>query len=809
MNFDPLARTSAKTDGDGIASTAARAPEGLDPNAPVDPMGLNLEQVRERVLSGRANAISSRPSRSILQIMRANLLTRFNAILGALLVVVAFVGPLQDGLFGVVLAVNAVIGVAQELHTKRVLDHLAVLNAPVAHIMRSGRIEDLPAAEVVEDDLLELRPGDQAVADCIVLETSGLQLDESLLSGEAAPVDKSIGDHVLSGSIVANGSGWARITRVGNDAFAQRLQLEAKQYVTSYSELQRGTNQILRMISFVIIPLGALLATSQLVRSHVSAREALRGTVAGIGAMVPEGLVLLTTIAFALGALRLARRMVLVQSLPAIEGLARVDVLCIDKTGTLTMPGITLDRVIEIDGAINVPLGAMCASDPTPNATMQAIAAEYPVIEHWQRVASVPFSSERRWSAVQFDGRDTWVLGAPDVLFETPSDPRFADALATAAHSGGRRILVLARSTSSIEGSNLPDPLSASAVVVLSERLRPDVAETVRYLLDQGVAIKVLSGDGPTTVASIAERVGIPIVGDPIDARALPEDQEALAHLVRDSSVFGRVRPSQKRDIVEALQAQGHVVAMTGDGVNDVSALKRADVGIAMGSGSQASRSVANIILLESEFAGVPSILAEGRRVISNIERVANLFVTKTVYAALLALVVGIFAMPYPFYPRQLTVISSLTIGIPGFFLALARGAPIAKAHFVERIMRFAIPAGLGAAVATLATYTIARGPQHAPPTVARTSAAAALFIVAIVVLALLSRPLLPWRLVLVLLMVGGGVLATAAPISSRVFALSMPPTRLWIVILGIALPIAGMLVFLLKAPSRIVRVQR
>lgn len=270
--------------------------------------------------------------------------------------------------------------------------------------------------------------------------------------------------------------------------------------------------------------------------------------------------------------------------------------------------------------------------------------------------------------------------------------------------------------------------------------------------------------------------------------------------------MFGRVRPGQKRDIVEALQSQGHVVAMTGDGVNDVSALKRADVGIAMGSGSQASRSVANIVLLESEFATVPPILAEGRRVIANIERVANLFVTKTVYAAVLALVVGILAVPYPFYPRQLTVISSLTIGIPGFFLALARGAPRAQAHFVGRMMRFALPAGLGAAVATLATYTIARGPQHAPLPVAKTAAAASLFIITIIVLALLARPLLPWRLLLVLLMAGGGVLATVVPLSRRVFAFSIPPTRLLLVVLVVALPVVGILVALLKKPSTIIR---
>jgi cation-transporting ATPase E len=370
-------------------------------------------------------------------------------------------------------------------------------------------------------------------------------------------------------------------------------------------------------------------------------------------------------------------------------------------------------------------------------------------------------------------------------------------------------VLVLARSASAIEGSNLPGLLRASGIVVLSEQLRPDAAETVQYLLSQGIAIKVISGDDPRTVASVAARVGIPLVGEPCDARQLPDDQPALAELVGRTSVFGRVRPGQKRDIVEALQSQGHVVAMTGDGVNDVSALKRADVGIAMGSGSQASRSVANIVLLDSEFATVPPILAEGRRVIANIERVANLFVTKSVYAAALALVVGILALPYPFYPRQLTVISSLTIGIPGFFLALARGAPRAQPHFIGRILGFALPAGLGAAAATLATYIVTRGPLHAPASMAKTAAAASLFIITIVVLALLARPLLPWRLLLVLLMGGGGVLTAVVPLSRRVFAFSIPPTRLLIAVLVVALPVAGLLVALLTHPSTIIRARK
>lgn len=770
--------------------------------------GLTDEEVRERTESGRVNEVTTLPSRTIGQILRANLFTRFNAILGALLIVVAVVGPPQDGLFGVVLVVNAAIGAIQEVRSKRALDHLALLSAPVAHVIRNGIPSDQPTTAIVEDDVIELRPGDQIVADANILRSLGLQVDESLLSGEALPVDKVDGDDILSGSIVVSGSGHARVTHVGADAYAQRLQIEAKQFQSSSSELQRGTNQILRIISWVILPVGAVLATSQLVRLHIASDEALRGTVAGVGAMVPEGLVLLTTMAFALGALRLARHNVLVQSLPAVEGLARVDVVCIDKTGTLTAQGMVFDHAVALKEDISISLGSVAGADPTPNATMQAIAAAYPVIERWQLANAVPFSSERKWSAFEFVAHGTWVLGAPDVLFSEHNAPRLFEAVRDAKSVPGSRVLVLASSDFAVQDHELPDDLCPMGIVVLNEEIRADAKTTVQYLLRQNVKIKVISGDDPITVAAIARSVGI-AVDEPYDARDLPESLEDLTAIAERATVFGRVRPDQKRAIVEALQRSGHVVAMTGDGVNDVPALKRADIGIAMGSGSQASRAVANIVLLNSAFAAVPHILDEGRRVISNIERVANLFVTKTVYASILALVAGATAIPYPFYPRQLTVVSSLTIGIPGFFLALAPGAPRAKPHFLRRIMRFSVPAGIGVAIATLVTYGIARWPQHASTTEAKTAAAVALFAIAIFVLAMLARPLHIWRLLLVITMAGGGVIATVVPLSQRIFSISIPPTAILVTVALVTGPVIVVLWLLLWSPSRPVPARR
>jgi magnesium-transporting ATPase (P-type) len=746
------------------------------------PAGLTADEVMERIATGRVNATEREGGRSITQILRANVLTRFNAILGSLLVVVVFVGPLQDGLFGVVLAVNTIIGVAQELRAKRTLDRLAVLTAPTAHGLREGRSVELRAGEVVLDDVLQLRPGDQIVVDGLVLASDGLEIDESLLSGEVIPVVKQREGEVRSGSFVVSGTGLIRAIRVGADAFAQQLQGDARRFSLVRSELQQGTNQILRMVTWVMIPAGVLLVTSQVLRSGQSLDDALRASVAGVGAMVPEGLVLLTTLAFALGAIRLARQRVLVQELAAIEGLARVDVLCIDKTGTLTEAGMSVGTIETLDGdvAAEEALGALVGSDPSPNATIRALAS-LPVPAGWVAEVRVPFSSARKWSAVQFAGRGSWVLGAPEVVTRNRQLPASLSGRIETFASRGGRVLLVARSPKPLIGEALPDALEPAGLVVLEEQIRPDATATIEYLRSQGVQVKVLSGDDPRTVASVAERVGIPGSAKTVDARELPDDQMLLASVVEATSVFGRVLPDQKKAIVAALQCGGHVVAMTGDGVNDVPALKQADLGLAMGSGSQATRAVGRIVLLDSSFATVPGILGEGRRVIANIERVANLFVTKTVYAAILAVIVGISAIPFPFYPRHLTIVSTLTIGVPGFFLALSAGAPRAHPGFVRRVLAFTLPAGFVAATVTLITYLVARGPAQATTAQARTAATLALVAIGLAVLVLVARPLNAARAVLVGCMAGGAVLIWAVPLSRRIFALEWPPeAALW-----------------------------
>jgi cation-transporting ATPase E len=749
--------------------------------------GLTVAEVHARVLAGQVNVAPPLPGRTVGQILRANVFTRFNAILGSLLVVVAIVGPVQDGLFGVVLVANTTIGVLQEIRAKRLLDRLAILSAPRAHVVREGRVQDLPVEQIVLDDVLELRPGDQVVVDGSVLASERMELDESLITGEADSVERGRGDRVLSGSFVVAGTGTIRATGVGEAAYASSVEAQARRFSLIRSELQSGTNRILRWVTWVMVPSGIALVVTQLMRSHQSLHDALRSSVAGVSAMVPEGLVLLTSIAFAVGALRLAQRHVLVQELAAVEGLARVDVLCIDKTGTLTEAGMHLETIEVLADmsreSVEQILATIAVSDPAPNATIRALQVSNAPEPRWTVESRVPFSSSRKWSAARFVEHGTWILGAADVIL--PKAQHRIEFLIARYEESAHRVLLLARTGGSISGPDLPEEMEPIALVVLAERLRADAAETVRYLVGQGITIKVLSGDAPETVAKVAQRVGVPTGGDPRDARELIDDED-LGRALDATNVLGRVRPEQKLAAVRILQSAGHIVAMVGDGVNDVQALKQADLGIAMGSGSQSSRSVARVILLDSAFSAVPRMLAEGRRVIANIERVANLFVTKTVYAALLAVVVAIAAVPYPFFPRHLTIVSTFTIGIPGFFLALAGGAPRAVSGFAKRVLAFTLPAGIAAAAATLAVYSVARASSGTTLIEARTSALIAVFAVAIWVLLQIARPLSFPRILLVIAMTGGLALPLTFSYGRKVFALQVPSTGLLALSIGV-----------------------
>jgi cation-transporting ATPase E len=711
--------------------------------------GLTSAEVDERVRAGKTNIAEERTSRSFSEILRANVFTRFNALLGTMFVLILIFGEHQDALFGFVLVFNTLIGVVQEWRAKRTLDRLAVLSAPKARVIRDGTEQEIAVEAVVRDDLIDVRAGDQVPADGTVVSADGIELDESLLTGESDPVAKSVGDEVLSGSIVVAGSGRFVATRVGPHAYARRLAAEARRFTLVHSELMNGINTILRYVQWAIIPTAVLLALSQF-KVHDGFREAVAGVVAGVVAMVPEGLVLLTSIAFAVAAVTLARRQVLVQELPAVEGLARVDVVLLDKTGTLTEGIIVFSAVHPLnDDPVHDVLGALGA-DENRNATANALHDAFAAPEGWTRTASTPFSSARKWSAASFGERGTWVFGAPEMVWVAggPDDPvrRQADELAAT----GQRVLLLARSDAHLDGEALPAGLRASALVVFEEEVRPDAADTLAYFARQEVRCMVISGDNPRTVGAVAQRVGVPGAEHPYDARNLPEDRSELLGVLESASVYGRVTPQQKRSIVQALQSGDHVVAMTGDGVNDALALKDADIGVAMGSGAPATRAVAQIVLLDGKFATMPGVVGEGRRVIANVERVANLFVTKTVYAMLLAIAVGIARWPYPFLPRHLTIVSSLTIGIPAFFLALAPNLRRYVPGFVRRVLHIAGPAGIVAAAATFTSYAIAYDiAKNTTLEQAQTAATFTLMICGLWVLNLLARPITPARALL------------------------------------------------------------
>jgi cation-transporting ATPase E len=525
-------------------------------------------------------------------------------------------------------------------------------------------------------------------------------------------------------------------------------------------------------VTWAIAPVAVLLLVSQY-NANDDWRDAVSGTVAGIVGMVPQGLVLLTSVAFGVAAVTLARRKVLVQELPAVEGLARVDVVCFDKTGTLTDGNIVFDRVERLDdrAPVEAALAALAAEEDR-NATLSAIAAAFPSSDSWTRTGFVPFSSARKWSAATFGEHGTWVLGAPELVW-AGRDGAVSDKAERLAATG-QRVLLLARTDAPLDGDSLPPGMRPAALVLFEEQVRPDAAEALAYFAQQGVALNVISGDSPQTVGAVAARVGMPRADDPFDARELPEDLDALGETLEEHSVFGRVTPHQKQDMVKALQARGHTVAMTGDGVNDALALKLADIGVAMGSGAPATRAVAQLVLLDGKFSTMPGVVAEGRRVTANIERVANLFVTKTVWATLLAVAVGLAFWPYPFLPRHLTIIDTLTIGIPSFFLALAPNLRRYVPGFVNRVFRFTIPAGAVAAVATFAAFALARF-DDLPLTEQRTGATLVMLMMSLTVLVILAQPLTWRRVVLVGLMIAGFVLLFPIPSVRDFYELRLP----------------------------------
>ncbi|WP_431229726.1 HAD-IC family P-type ATPase [Paenarthrobacter nicotinovorans] len=727
--------------------------------------GLSTAEVAERVAAGQTNAFVQDTSRSVWSIVRANVLTLFNGIILACFIVLFAIGRWQDALFGFSAIANAVIGSVQEYRAKRALDRLALLNAPHARVMRDGSEAEIALDDVVLDDTLVLRAGDQVPADGVVAASRGLQVDESMLTGESDAVEKTEDDRVLSGSVVVAGEGTAVVDRVGADSFANSLAAEAKRFSLVASELRSSIDRVLKWVTWFVGPVALLVLNAQMLAqggwAAASAsgawRDAATATIAAVVAMVPLGLVLMTSITFAVGAVKLARQQVLVQELPAVEGLARVDIICLDKTGTLTQGDIVFDAarpLASVPGWESVL--AWYGVQKDANATARSLAGHFTELPADQPSDRVPFSSARKWSAVIFDD-GMWILGGPEMVFpERGSDDAGQQQLASQAAelaATGRRTLVLAHGTPTHD-ETVPADAVPVALLTFKENIRPDAAETLTYFAAQDVDVRIISGDNPRTVAAIAREVGLDAPHG-FDARELPDDDQEFLEVINNNVVFGRVSPDQKKRIVLALKAAGRTVAMTGDGVNDALAIKEADIGVAMNSGAAATKAVARLVLLDGRFSHLPSVVAEGRQVIANIERVSMLFLTKTAYATFLAIAFGILLLPFPFLPRQLSVTDGLTIGIPAFFLALLPNAQRYIPGFLRRSLTFAVPAGVSVTLG-LAAYAKLAANLSIPEAEIRTGSTLILAIIGIWILVVLSRPVTRFKgLVIGAMMVG------------------------------------------------------
>lgn len=718
--------------------------------------GLTDAEVAERRGRGLSNDIARKSSRSLADILRANILTPFNAIITVLAVVVVFFNKSPiNSLFFIAMVLNALVGIVQELNAKRILDKLAVLVKPTAKVRRNGIEKEVSSSEIVLDDLIILQLGDQILADGEIVETDGIEINESLLTGESDPIVKRAGDEVMSGSMVVSGRGVMRVSKVGAESYSAKLASEAKQYKRASSELIDSTNTLLKWISWLMIIVVPILILGQLRISQGNLQEAVIHTVAAIVGMIPEGLVLLTSAAFMLAVVKLARQKVLVQQLPAVETLARVNTLLLDKTGTITEGAMQFKELIEFDeSSVNETVTKMVlatiagrADSPTNNALRDKLGSSVAKFKQ-----EIPFSSSRKWSAMEINS-NMFILGAPEIVLSGENN-RQALQRASEISSKGLRVLALAtvKKWPSANTKLGEQDVTPVALVILEEKIRPDAAKTLEYFVQQGVEAKIISGDSPLTVGAVAGRVGLN--AKVYDARELPNPTTSKAEarkflkLVRTHNVFGRVKPEQKRQIAAALQNDGDVVAMTGDGVNDALALKKADLGIAMNSGSAATRSVAEVVLLDDKFSHLPAVLSEGRRVTANIERVSNLFVIKNVYSMVLSLAVTALGLTYPFLPAQMTIIGALSIGIPAFFLALAPNNRLYRPGFLWRVLRFAIPVGLISAIAMIACYYLINS-RVANLGVAGTSVSVVAMIIGVVVLLLLSRPMQWWKLLL------------------------------------------------------------
>ncbi|MCY4087347.1 MAG: HAD-IC family P-type ATPase [Actinomycetia bacterium] len=695
-----------------------------------DLTGLSEEEAQER-LARRGPIEPPATSRSLASILRANVFTVFNLILVTFGGLTLYFGHFEDALFLAILVGNAGIGIIQEYRAKIALDSLAALVAPRTTVVRSGNPREVPVAALVVGDLVRVKAGDQVVADGRIEASDGLRLDESNLTGEAEAVARFIGEEVRSGAFVVEGAGSFIVTAVGPDSYAERVANVARQFRHPRSPLELALNRLLIVLVVFMVPLGIVLGAA-LFEREASASNAVTTSVAAVVTMIPEGLILLTSLTYAVAALRMTRRGALTQQLSAIESIASAEVICLDKTGTLTESALRVVGIVPHEGVdqqlLNRALARYAASSPSRNATIEAVAESMPTGPE-EPSGHVPFSSRRRWSGVRI-GALGLVLGAPEHFPLGGLAERVA-----AEQRAGRRVIALGTTASRLDGpvgldEPPPSDLALLGVVFLAERIRTDASKTVAFFTEQGVELKVLSGDAPETVAAIARDVGIP-VETPVDGSDLPDDPIVLRRLALEATAIGRISPEGKRRVVEALRDAGRYVAMVGDGVNDVPALKAARMAIAPGSGTQMAKSVADLVLVRGDFSSVPALVGEGRKILRNLQRVTKLFVAKSVFAAFAILTVGISNELFPLLPRHLTLVSTLAVGFPAFFLALAPSSgPWRQPNFLRETARFAVPAGTAAGLGVVSSFLFAQSVIDLQPTEAQTVAATVLLIV-------------------------------------------------------------------------------
>ena len=791
------------------ATTAVEMPE-------IGATGLTSKEVVQRIESGRSNAVKTSTSRSVRDIVRANVFTLFNGIIFAAMVLVLITGSWRDAVFGFVIIINTGIGIVTELRAKRTLDKLSILVASEFLVRRDGEDIEVSHNEIVLDDLLWIRAGEQVPADGQIIQTWGLELDESMLTGESRTVRHKVGEQVYSGATAVSGMALVKVNAVGSHSYAATLTAQAKVYKKTVSDLNKGINTILKFMTFLVVPLCILLILSQIhtvggwgtALSTGEWRQAVVSAVAGVVGMIPEGLVLLTSLNFAVAAMRLARHNTLVQELESVETLARVDALNLDKTGTITDGGIAFNRLVML-GSANVTAEQAatqslydCCNEEQPNGTGQAVLAGLKAQGYGAGAVEsrVPFSSARKWSAVRKSG-ETWYMGAPEVIISA-LEGDYSSVLQRVNEyaNDGNRVLLVARSTAplsprsglrgAVEGANVSDDPQLDpkaepvALVLCSEKIREDAERTLAWFREQGVRCRVISGDNPVTVGAIARRVKLTGDHEPVamDARELPEDVNELARVLENVDVLGRVLPDQKKAIVQALHTQNHVVAMTGDGVNDALAIKEADLGIAMGNAAPATKAVAQVVLVDSKFSHLPDVVARGRQVMANMERVASLFLVKTVYSALISFGVVLTQIPYPYLPRHITYIGALTIGMPAFILALAPNTRRYIPGFLKRVVTFALPGGIATALSVLlASWTLPNVMgwdvvnNDADLSALRATSAIILFLMGVFVLARVARPLNSWRGALVAGFAAAGIIGAFIPFVANFFALILP----------------------------------